>query len=72
MGITITRDLPQNSLNSFTNGSKVQEQKREIHTLKEGNWSEDRGSLERSWRRFARVVGAVPLGEDASSIPRRF
>ena len=46
--------------------------KKEIHAFKEGNWSEDRGSLERSWRRFARVVGAVPLGEDAASIPRRF
>ena len=31
-----------------------------------------RGSLERSWRRFARVVGAVQLGEDVASIPRRF
>ena len=31
-----------------------------------------RGSLERSWRRFARVVGAVPLGEDVASIPRQF
>ena len=31
-----------------------------------------RGSLERSWRRFARVVGAVPLCEDVASIPRRF
>ena len=67
-----TRDLPRNFLNSFTNRSKVEEQRREIHAFKEGNWPEDRGSLERSRRRFARVVGAVPLGEDAASIPRRF
>ena len=33
---------------------------------------EDRGSLERLWRRFERVVGAVPLGEDAASILRQF
>ena len=38
--------------------------------FKEGNWAEDHGQLERSWRRFARVVGAVPLGEDMASIPR--
>ena len=31
-----------------------------------------RGSLERSWRRFARFVGAVPLGEDVASISRQF
>ena len=33
---------------AFTNRSKVEEQRREIHAFKEGNWSEDHGSLERS------------------------
>ena len=29
------------------------------------------GSLERSWRRFARVVGAIPWAWVVASIPRR-
>ena len=67
-----TKDLPRNLLNSFTNRSIIEERERGIHAFKEGNWSEDRGSLEWSWRWFARVVGAVPIGEDTASILRRF
>ena len=68
--ITRTLDLPRNLLNFFTSRSKVEEQRRGVHAFKEGNWPKDHGSLERSWRRFARGVGAVPLSEDAASIPR--
>ena len=53
------RDLPRNSLNSFTNRSKVEEQRREIHAFKEGNWPEfvghwsgRGGDLQGSWERF--------------------
>ena len=65
-----TRDLPRNSLNSFTNRSKVEEQRREIHAFKKENWPEDRGQLKRSWRLIHGFVGAVPWGEVVASIPR--
>ena len=54
-----TEDLPQNSLNSFTNRSKVEEQKRRIHAFKGkirldvmGHWSGCGGVLHGSWKRF--------------------
>ena len=58
-GSRSTEDLPRNLLNSFTNRSKVLQQKREIHAFKEGNWPEDHGQLTRSWGRNQGVVGAV-------------
>ena len=66
-----TKDLPRNLVNSFTNRSRVEEQKREIHAFKEGNWAQNCGHWKRSWALFEGVVGAVPWGEDAASIPQQ-
>ena len=56
-----TRDLLRNSLKSFTNWSKVEEQIREIHAFKEGNWPEDRGRFLRSWGWNWCVIEAVSI-----------
>ena len=71
-GTRWTRDLPRNSFNFFTSRSKVEEQRREIHAFKEGNWARNRGHWKRSWALFEGVVGAVPWGKDAASIPQLF
>ena len=41
--------------------SKVEEQRREIHAFKEGNWPDDHGQLTRSLGRFSRVVESVSI-----------
>ena len=66
-GSRCTRDLPRNLLSSFTNRSKVEEERMKIHAFKEGNWPEDRGQLMRSWGRNSCVVEAVSLGKDVAS-----
>ena len=55
-----TRDLPRNSLNSFTNRSKVKNKEKEYIGFKEKNWPEDRGHWKRSWVSFEGVVGTIP------------
>ena len=59
-------------LNSFTNRSKVEEQRREIHAFKEGNWPEDHGQLKRSWGLINGIVGGVPWASIVALIPRQF
>ena len=39
--------------------------------FKEGNWPDDRGSLERLWRRFDGVEGAIPWAWIVASIPQQ-
>ena len=41
----------------------------ELHRFLKRKLGSKTWAMERSWRRFARVVGAVPFGEDAASIP---
>ena len=68
-----TKDLPRNLLNSFKNRSKVEEQRRENTCFLKRIFARIRGSLERSWRRFAGVVGAVPSGDfDAPELAVNF
>ena len=56
-----TRNLSRNSIDFFTNRSKVKEQGREIHAFKEENWPEDHGRLMRSWGRNWCAVEAVSI-----------
>ena len=74
-----TRDLPRNSLNLFTNRSKVQEQRENTWVFKGkispkivGNWSGRGSGFEASWKRspFGDVVASIPswFGLDSASI----